>query len=247
MACWYNTITAAASADGGRSFLRRDPPAVVAGAPFRQDVDQGRHRGFFNPSNIVADGRWRYFFASTTGWDRPGSDQEAGVCLFRSDDPADPSRWRAWTGIGFTAAFPDPYRAASSRTATCRPVGPFPGPVGAVVRHRATGAFIAVFMAKAGEGFAAIRLLLDDLPRPDRLGHPAPAPRRARPSTTIPAARRQPLIAYPSLLDPDAKGRNFDDVGEGALLTYASLRVEGCAITSDRDLLRRPVAIRVWP
>ena len=55
------------------------------------------------------------------------------------------------------------------------------------------------------------------------------------------------LIAYPSLLDPAAQGRNFDDVGDRALLTYASLRVEGCTITSDRDLLRRPLAIRVWP
>ena len=27
----------------------------------------------------------------------------------------------------------------------------------------------------------------------------------------------------------------------------ATLRTEGCAITSDRDLMRRPVAVRVWP
>ena len=50
--------------------------------------------------------------------------------LARGHDPADPSRWRAWTGTGFTAAFPDPYRVARPNTATCRPVGPFPGPVG---------------------------------------------------------------------------------------------------------------------
>ncbi len=246
MACWYNTITAAASTDGGRSVLRRSPPVVVAGAPFRQEVDQGRHRGFFNPSNIVADGRWRYFLASTTGWDRPGSDQEAGVCLFRSDDPVDPGRWRAWTGTGFTAAFPDPYRTTIQRPATCRPVGPFPGPVGAVVRHRATGAWIAVFMAKAGDGFAKSGFYWTssrDLIAWD-------TPRLLLAGATLyddPCAATAPLIAYPSLLDPGAKGRNFDDVGDGALLTYASLRVKGCTITSDRDLLRRPVAIRVWP
>ena len=138
-ACWYNTITAAASADGGRSFVRTSPPTVVAGAPFRQEVGQGRHRGFFNPSNIFADGRWRYVFASTTGWDRPG-DQEAGVCLFRTDDPADPSRWRAWTGTGFTAAFPDPYRPRKGRADTCKPVAPFPTPVGAVAECAGIGA-----------------------------------------------------------------------------------------------------------
>jgi hypothetical protein len=246
MACWYNTITAAASTDGGRSFRRKSPPVVVAGAPFRQEIDQGHHRGFFNPSNIVADGRWRYFLASTTGWTRPGSDQQDGVCLFRSEDPADPTRWRAWTGTGFTAAFPDPYLSGPPSRATCRPVGPFPGPVGAVIRHRGSGAWIAVFMAKAGEGFARSGFYWTssrDLIAWD-------TPRLLVAGATLyddPCTASAPLIAYPSLLDPDAKGRNFDDVGDAALLTYASLRVEGCTITSDRDLLRRPVAIRVWP
>ena len=242
MACWYNTITAAASADGGRSFTRADPPAVVAGAPFRQEAGQGRHRGFFNPSNIVADGRWRYFLSSTTGWKGQGE----GVCLFRSDDPADPSRWRAWTGTGFTAAFPDPYRAAIREPASCRPVGPFPGPVGAVIRHRGSGAFIAVFMAKAGgvyEKSGFYWTTSRDLLTWDR-------PRLLLEGKTLyddPCTAGDRLIAYPSLLDPAAQGRNFDDAGDAALLTYASLRVEGCTITSDRDLLRRPVAITVWP
>lgn len=244
-ACWYNTITAAASADGGRSFVRTSPPAVMAGAPFRQEVGQGRHRGFFNPSNIFAEGRWRYVFASTTGWDRPG-DQEAGVCLFRTATPADPSSWRAWTGTGFTAAFPDPYRPHEGRADTCKPVAPFPTPVGAVVRHRATGAFIAVFMAKAGDGFpqsgfywtSSRDLLTWDAPRLLIAG-----------ATLYDDACAAPggLIAYPSLLDPSAQGRNFDDAGDSAILTYATLRTDGCAITSDRDLVRRPVAIRVWP
>lgn len=246
MACWYNTITAASSADGGHRFARTSPPGVVAGAPFRQEVGQGRHRGFFNPSNIFADGRWRYFLASTTGWDRPGGDQDAGVCLFRSDDPADPARWRAWTGTGFSAAFPDPYRTTLKQMESCRPVGPFPGPVGAVVRHRGTGAFIAVFMAKAGGAFArsgfywtsSRDLLAWDVPRLLMEG------------ATLyddPCAAEGPLIAYPALLDPTAEGRNFDDVGDGAVLTYATLALEGCTVTSDRDLMRRPVAIRVWP
>ncbi|GJE75816.1 hypothetical protein [Methylorubrum suomiense] len=246
MECWYNTITAAASRDGGAQFARSSPPAVVAGAPFRQEEGQGRHRGFFNPSNIVGDGRWRYFLASTTGWDRPGSDQPAGVCLFRSDDPADPGRWRAWTGTGFTAAFPDPYRKVPKLADSCRPVGPFPGPVGALVRQRGTGAWIAVFMAAKGGTFAesgfywtASRDLLTwDVPR------------LLMASATLyddPCKAGPRLVAYPSLLDPEATGRNFDDVGERALLTYATLRVEGCTVTSDRDLVRRPVAVKVWP
>ncbi|WP_336487463.1 hypothetical protein [Methylobacterium nigriterrae] len=246
MECWYNTLTAASSSDGGRSFARADPPAVMAAAPLRQEVGQGRHRGFFNPSNIVADGPWRYVLASTTGWERPGSDQEAGVCLFRTRTPADPASWRAWTGAGFTAAFPDPYRKPVKVPDTCKPVAPFPTPVGAVVRHRATGAFVAVFMAKAGGAFPRSGFYWTssrDLIAWDR-------PRLLVAGATLyddPCGAPGGLIAYPSLLDPAATGRNFDDVGDTALLTYATLRTEGCAITSDRDLVRRRVAIKVWP
>jgi hypothetical protein len=246
MECWYNTITAAASRDGGLHFSRAAPPAVVAAPPFRQEEGQGRHRGFFNPSNIFGEGRYRYFLASTTGWDRPGSDQAAGVCLFRTERPDEPGSWRAWTGTGFTAAFPDPYRRAFKIAETCKPVAPFPAPVGAVVRHRGSGAWIAVFMAAKGGAFAesgfywstSRDLLVWDVPRLLIAG------------ATLyddPCRAGGRLIAYPSLLDPGAKGRNFDDVGEGAFLTFATLRLEGCTITSDRDLVRRPVAIKVWP
>jgi hypothetical protein len=246
MECWYNTITAAASRDGGLHFSRAAPPAVVAAPPFRQEEGQGRHRGFFNPSNIFGEGRYRYFLASTTGWDRPGSDQAAGVCLFRTERPDEPASWRAWTGTGFTAAFPDPYRRTFKIAETCKPVAPFPAPVGAVVRHRGSGAWIAVFMAAKGGAFAesgfywstSRDLLVWDVPRLLIAG------------ATLyddPCRAGGRLIAYPSLLDPGAKGRNFDDVGEGAFLTFATLRLEGCTITSDRDLVRRPVAIKVWP
>lgn len=246
MPCWYNTVVAASSKDGGRSVARAAPPVVVAGPPFVQEVGQGRHRGFFNPSNIFADGRWRYVFASTTGWSEAGRSQDAGVCLFRSDDPADPTRWRAWTGSGFTASFPGPYGRTRPGTDACKPVAPFPTPVGAVVRHRGTGAWIAVFMAKAAPGLpepgfywtTSRDLLAWDQPRLLLAG-----------STLYddPCTAPGGLIAYPSLLDPAAEGRNFDDVGDTAILTYVTLRTDGCAITSDRDLLRRPVAIKVWP
>lgn len=246
MECWYNTVLGAASVDGGLSFPRSTPPVVVAGAPFRQEVDQGRHRGFFNPSNIFSDGRYRYFLASTTGWDRPGSDQESGVCLFRTETPANPTSWRAWTGTGFTAAFPDPYRITGKRTDTCKPIAPFPAPVGAVVRHRGTGVFIAVFMAKAGGQFPQSGFYWTtsrDLVAWDD-------PRLLLAGATLyddACGAGGGLIAYPSLLDPSAQGRNFDDVGDTAALFYATLATKGCEITSNRDLVRRPVTIKVWP
>ncbi|GJE19466.1 hypothetical protein [Methylobacterium marchantiae] len=244
--CWYNTIVVATSGDGGRSFGRTEPPTVVAGAPFRQEVGQGRQRGFFNPSNIVADGRWRYVLIATTGWSTGGDDQSAGVCLFRTDKPSDPSRWRAWTGLGFTASFPDPYTKPTLLSETCKPLEPFPAPVGALVRHRATGAWIAVFMAAAGGRFPESGFYWTtsrDLLTWDQ-------PRLLLGGSTLyddPCKAKGDLIAYPSLLDPRATGRNFDDARDTAYLTYVTLRREGCTVTSDRDLVRRPLAIKVWP
>ncbi|NNM72254.1 hypothetical protein HJG44_07575 [Enterovirga sp. DB1703] len=242
LACWYNTVVAVSSRDGGRSFDRPEPPKVVAAAPFRQEVGQGRHRGFFNPSNIFGQGRSRYFLSSTTGW----AGQEGGACLFRTSDPSDPSSWRAFDGTGFSLRFGDPYRDGAG-TKPCRTIWPFPAPVGSVVRHRPSGAWIAVFQASANAdlfpeaGFyttSSRDLLTWDKPRLLLAG---------RTLYDDPCTSGGRLISYPSLIDPEAEGRNFDDVGASAQLYYATLRVDGCQITSDRDLQRRRVAIQVWP
>ncbi|WP_298966088.1 hypothetical protein [uncultured Methylobacterium sp.] len=242
MACWYNTILAARSDDGGRSFLRTSPPQVVAAAPFRQEAGQGRHRGFFNPTNIVRDGAHWYFWASNTGWDG----QPFGICLFRSDDLRDPGRWRAWDGHGFGARFPDPYRPGFRPGGTCRPVGPFPAPVGSVSRHRGTGAWIAVFLAGAGGAFARPGIYWTT--SRDKLAWDEPRLLVASPSLyDDPCTSGGEVVSYPSLIDAKAPGRNFDTVGDGADLYYVTMKVKGCEVTSERDLVRRPVAIRVWP
>jgi uncharacterized protein YbaA (DUF1428 family) len=243
LACWYNTVLALASTDGGLSFTRPKAPQVVAGAPFTQEVGQGRHRGFFNPSNIFGDGSYRYMFAATTGWEG----QPSGACLFRTETIADPSAWRAWDGKAFSVRYFDPYRSREKPASACRPVEPFPAPVGAVVRHRPTGVWIAVFQAAADgsrfpePGFyttASRDLLTWDKPRLLLAG---------KTLYDDPCGSGGRLIAYPSLLDRGAKGRNFDDVGDAAELYFSTLKVEGCTVTSDRDLIRRKVAIKVWP
>lgn len=244
LACWYNTVLAVASSDGGLSFARPEPPQVVAAAPFLQEVGQGRHRGFFNPSNIVSDGAFFYFFAATTGWDG----QPSGACLFRTSAVADGASWRAWDGESFSVRFADPYRSREKPARACRPIEPFPAPVGAVVRHRGSGAWIAVFQASASAdgrdfpepGFyvtASRDLLAWDKPRLLVAG---------KTLYDDPCGSGGRLIAYPSLLDRDAKGRNFDDVGDTAELYFTTMKVEGCEITSERSLVRRKVAVKVW-
>lgn len=239
MQCWFNTVLAIRSTDGGASFAKLDAP-VVASAPFRQDADQGRHRGFFNPSNIVSDGAFFYVLASTTGW--PG--QEGGVCLFRTSDPDVAGSWRAYDGTGFTVRFDDPYKPVRARAApVCATIAPFPAPVGGLVRQRGTGVWFAVFQAAAGAGVFPVSGFYVAASR-DLLRWSAP--RLVMPGATNyddPCRAGGQVLAYPSLVDPAATGRNFDDAGPTADLFFAKLRVEGCDITGDRVMLRQAVTL----
>ncbi len=242
MQCWFNTVLAVRSADGGATFTKLAQP-VVASAPFQQDWDQGRHRGFFNPSNIVSDGRFFYAFVSTTGW--PG--QGAGVCLFRTRNPDEDGSWRAFDGSDFTIRYPDPYVTGASSPKPCVPLAPFPAPIGSVSRQRGSGLWLAMFQAARDTGsfpvsgiyVSASRNLLD-----------WSAPRLLMQGTTNyedPCSSGGRVLAYPALVDPDATGRNFDDVGSRALLLYTSEKVDGCRITSDRVLMRQPVLVQIEP
>lgn len=244
LTCWTNSVLAVVSNDGGASFTRPGgEPAIVASWPFRQETEQGRHRGFFNPSNIVSDGAHVYMFAATTGW----AGQDFGACLFRNADPLDPAGWRAWDGTDFTARFVDPYRIEANRTGadplvTCQPIAPFPAPVGSLARHRGTGLWVAVFQAVADGGrfpesgiYYAVGASLTAWSAPRLL--------MAGPTlydTTCPPGGR--LINYPALIDPAARGRNFDDVDDDAFLYLVTIRLDGCRPTSDRSLIRH----RVW-
>ena len=238
LACWYNSLIAYRSADGGRSFAKAKP-FVVAAAPFRQEAEQGRHRGFFNPSNIVGEGPHRYFFGSTTGWGGQGF----GNCLFRSDAPADSASWRAYDGKAFAVRFADPY-ASAARPAPCQPVGPFVFPVGAVVHLRGAKTWVAVWQASRdgrdfpldGFYYATGTTLLD-----------WSAPRLLLAGKTLyngPCDSGGRLLAYPSLLDESARGRNFDDSGPSPWLYYTELKTSGCGFTGVRRMMRVRLEIK---
>lgn len=245
MSCWWNSVLAVESNDGGKSFSRRGP-GVVAATPQPSETGQGRHRGFFNPSNIVKQGAGHFALIATTGW----AEQPSGACLFRADDPGDARSWRAYDGRGFSARFPDPYGPETTKGQTCLPLPPFPAPVGSITRHRGSGLWIALFQAKAGMpdgrggNFAAS-------------GFYAATSRDllvwGQPTLVLEAATlyddpcgQRALLSYPSLIDSAAETRNFEDAGDTALLTFAEKRVEGCRITHQRRLLARKVRISAF-
>ncbi|MDP4594966.1 MAG: hypothetical protein NWT00_10490 [Beijerinckiaceae bacterium] len=241
MQCWMNTITFWRSQDAGSSFQRSTKGFVVAAAPFGQGEQQGRHRGFFNPSNIVASGRYKYFMASQTGWEG----QPHGVCLFRSADPHKQDSWRAWDGKTFSIRYIDPYSGGrrSAFPRACKPIAPFPAPVGAIVRHRSSGHWLAVFQARADSRYFPLPGIY--YATGTSLTHWS-TPRLLIAGKTLyddPCKSGGRIISYPSIMDAGAKGRNYDDVGGNAFLFYASMKVKGCSITSSRDLIRLPVRI----
>lgn len=244
MKCWWNSILDLYSADGGKTFTRARTPVAMA-TPFTQEVEQGRHRGFFNPSNIVMKDGSYYTLIGTTGW----SGQPGGVCLFRSSDP-DKGDWRGWGGAGFTAYFPDPYAARPPAGQTCKTLLPFPAPVGAIVRHRGSGKYLAIYQASAGASDGSGGMLAEPgfyLTASSNLTDWSP------PTLVLPtksyyddACGAGMIRNYPVLIDEGTEGRNFDNIGDEALLFFAETRVEGCQHTSDRKLIARKVRISTF-
>lgn len=120
LSCWYNSITAATSDDGGASFQQAAAPANVVAAPsVPYAADAGHPVGYFQPTNIVRKGGAFYvmFLATAAG------SQTGGVCVARTTDLSDPGSWRAWDGKGFNAGLRGPYLDPAGPPHTCAPVG----------------------------------------------------------------------------------------------------------------------------
>lgn len=239
MSCWYNVVTAVGSADGGRSFKAGDPPAVVAAPAFRQDVGQGRHRGFFNPSNIVEkDGAW-YALIATTG----GDGQKRGTCLYRTDDIGDAKAWRAFDGQAFSLRAIDPYREDTAQAKPCQPLKLLPTTVGSVTRHEASGQWLAIFHLGPddGQGIAGGRVayswskdLIEWSPLQTLLTHP---------TIWSKDCTDRERYAYGAVADPASPSRNFETTGDEPYLFMTKVHVTGCKMGPQRDLVRIKVRI----
>jgi hypothetical protein len=237
LGCWYNTVVAYRSGDEGRDFSKGSP-LVVAAAPFTQDVGQGRHRGFFNPSNIFSDGHYEYFFAATTGWDG----QPYGACLFRSATPLDSGSWRAYDGHGFSIRYTDPYLRPDPGVKACAQIGPFLSPVGAVVRLHRSRDWLAVFEAGHNDTFFPVDGIYYATAH-DLLHWSLPKLLRAGPTISSDACTTNIAVSYPSILADDSTGRNFDNAGEDdAFLYFVAIPMKHCQ-AGPRLLLRQKLKI----
>jgi hypothetical protein len=232
--CWYNSLTAAISGDGGETFHL--VPGLVAALPYRYDEVTGSHRGYFNPSNIVSSGASQFMLIFAT----EARAQKPGNCLLQNDRPEDPSGWRGWDGAGYAVRFIDPYRehdAPGQHVCTPVGVGKLRWPVTSLVRHTQSGLFIATMMNAAADGGVFYSTSHDMLVWSD--------PVRLMPAMGVTAWHCGAVapIAYPSLLDPESSDRSFATIGNHPLLFLTRLNARDCKIGADRDLVRVPLTL----
>jgi hypothetical protein len=103
--CWWNSLTFAKSDDGGYTFTSGQAPGnLIAAVPYVYQGDVGHPVGYFQPTNIVKNGRYFYMIFLATAY----RDQEGGSCLARTDNIFEPSSWKAWDGSAFNVSFIDP-------------------------------------------------------------------------------------------------------------------------------------------
>ncbi|WP_149539537.1 hypothetical protein [Siccirubricoccus phaeus] len=215
--CWLNDILAAVSDDMGESFRLLPPGERLVASLGDAYPSNGTHRfGVFTLSNIAQgpDG-FHYVIAAAEG----DGIQRPGNCLLRSQDPMRPELWRAWDGTDFTVDMRHP---GTPQPCAVLPSASLPSEVRSLLWDARQRSWIAVFQTRrrdpaSGQAWTGIAYSVS----PDlfRWGPPVPllqAPTRAR------EGGARSFIAYPSLIDPASRSRNFDTLeGDAPLLTFA--------------------------
>ena len=243
--CWYNAITFARSDDGGRTYRRPNGPAkLVAAIPYRYEPDSGPY-GLFEPSNIVHRQEDGYYYTLL----RIGGHgaQTTGACLIRTRQLADPSSWRGWDGSGFNTTFIDPYRKSAPPLGhVCEPVAFLQ--IATMSASLTWNTYLKQYLLVGQSALysRATRRVIHGIyysTSPDlvhwsgrRLLREVVFPFRAG------CGDRQ-AIAYPSVLDPASKSRNFETTGKRPWLFFTRVHHAGCQQTMNRDLVRVPIEL----
>jgi hypothetical protein len=238
--CWYNTLTAVVSHDGGARFSPATP-RLVAAYPLPADQTRGGHAGYFEPSNIVAHDGALFFTANVFG----PSPQAAGNCLLRTDNIADSTAWRLWRNHGFTTQIGDPYRAALDPAEhLCDPIdkSALPWPIRGLVRHVASGYWIATMLGGRPQSDGIRRTGVFYSISKDLISWRGPFFLFAAP-TDKRACNSDHVIAYPAIIDPRSESRNFDTVSNEAELTYVHIALKDCRTTTTRNIVSRKIIL----
>lgn len=222
MPCWRNSVIALESRDDD-DFSRVDGPPVAA-LPHAYDPAQERRSGYFNPSNIIRMGEHLYVFVFAEAY---GS-QQRGACLLRR--PVEGGAWLAWDGSDFAARLSG--LAGPVRGDTCAPVAGVSSTLSSLV-HDGRGGFLAVTPRTVGERAGIWLQRSPDLlvwSRPELLVEVPLLWRRDCAAAAV--------YAYPSLIAPESRSRNFDTLESEVWLSAVRMPLDGqCAVGPERDLV----------
>jgi hypothetical protein len=242
--CWYNAITLARSDDGGLSFHPAEPPPgqLVAATPYRYKRFAGPF-GIFQPSNIVFNSKDGYYYVLMFA--KGYRAQEEGSCLMRTNDLAKASSWRAWDGSKFSVSFVNPYVVrVASKSHLCEPVSP--DKIGTMTQSLTYNTYFGKYLLVSPAGKYSPRKrrtvwgvyysLSGDL-----IHWSEPKLIRETELTWTYRCGDADPVAYPSVLDPKSRSRNFETTGRRPYLYFVRLHYSSCAQTFNRDLVRVPI------
>jgi hypothetical protein len=242
--CRYTTITSARSTNAGDAYIRPPSPThLVAAVPYRYVPGDGRY-GYFAPSNIIEkDGFYYNFILAAAEY----KEQNAGVCLMRTQTLGDPQSWRAWDGEGFNVRFVDPYRESVEPRGShvCEPVDFNLGDLNRSVTY-STNLGKYVMVGKTRQFVPSLGILTPGIfySLSDDLIHWSTREllMTVEDGTTWICGDPEPTT-YPALVDTNSPDRNFDTTDGTTYLYLTKDRHESCMTTFKRDLVRYPVQI----
>jgi hypothetical protein len=228
-ACEYDSDTYHLSKDGGYHFeMPKAPGNFLMGIPYKYEIDNGP-AGSSVDTNVVEFHDWYYAVATAWTWP-PGCYGNTGPhrCLvtggapIRTKDVFETSSWRGWNGKDFAVTFVDPYLGPVSHPQehVYTPV-PYMGFVNAINVYKCADLVVATLWDYWDNELGPPGLYLTTS---RDLVH------WTKPTLVVTVdelSKNDPkgswLYAYFSLIDPDAKDRNFAEIGQQPYLYYVRL------------------------
>ena len=230
--CQMISLTYAVSNDGGATWTSPSSSEhLVATAPVPYVPDTGLV-AMWQPSDIVKHPTDGYYYMFVQyDFHRDGVNVQ-WECLLRTATFADPSSWRAWTGVAFDMELPDPYTNPDldPDDHTC------PSVLAAPISGLSYNTYLERFVAIAGYGRidpVGIYFLTSE----DLISWSEPS-LIAEAEWGWTGSGEPPYEAYPTLVDHSSESMSFDTTGPTPYLYFSRFN---SLSPRDYDLLRIPL------
>jgi hypothetical protein len=248
--CWYTTVLAVVSTDGGRRFdfaaTVDNPRGIALAPPVGFNPELTGPQGFPNSHTVQGPGGYLYaLLGCGDGAHLPSAAfPTGGKCVYRTTDIGNVGGWRGWDGEGWSATVVDPYVSPAPPTA-----GHYPAVVGSdivgsgsVVYLEAQDLFVMMGtkLVPTGKGQRpVVHVYYQTSTNMTTWSGVLTAGSFALPDTFYGCA------TYPRLMDAASPSRNFDVIGGGASAEVYLLFSTGLSPAVEGTIRRAGVAVPV--